>query len=171
VAAARRGGIVRSGDQAGLGPLDLTGEVAQRGGVGARLETRRRLPDDAQLALEQLPLVAAHHARPEVPQLAQRGGVERARLHSRDAQRAQAGAHLPRSPRRERDGQDLPRRDVAGADQVPDAAGDGAGLARARARQHAHRPAGGGDRGELLVVETMFGGFEQRHRTHPDTSG
>jgi hypothetical protein len=129
-------------------------QVTQRGGVGARLHTRRRLPDQPQLAVEQLPLITADHARPEVAQLAQCGRVERARLHTRHPERTQPGAHLPRRPRRERDGEDLTRRDVPGADEVGDAPRDRAGLTRARPGQHADRPAWGGDRFELLVVQS-----------------
>ena len=174
--------VVAGRDQARLGPLDLAGEVAQRRGVGARASAGRGLADEPQLALQELPLLAADDLRPEVAQLAQRGGVERARLHPGDAQHAQAGAHLPRCAGGERDGEDLPRSDVAGADQVGDPPGDGAGLAGAGPREHAHRPAGRGDGRALLVVQAVsrvFGGLTappgtgtrgrpSTHPAHPD---
>jgi hypothetical protein len=101
--------------QARLGPLDLAGEVAQRRGVRPRTRTACRLSDDPQLALQQLPLLAADHLRPEVAQLAQRGGVEGPRLDPRHAEHTQAGAHLPGGAGGERHGEDLPRSDVPAA--------------------------------------------------------
>ena len=157
--------VVAGRDQARLGPLDLAGEVAQRRRVGSRASAGRGLADEPQLALEELPLLAADDLRPEVAQLAQRGGVERARLHPGDAQHAQAGAHLPRRAGGERDGEDLTRSDVAGADQVRDPPGDGAGLAGAGPREHAHRPAGRGDGRALLVVQAVSRVFGRTHRS------
>ena len=156
-----RGRVVAGRHEARLGPLDLAGEVAQRGRVRPRTRTGRRLPDDPQLALQQLPLLAADDLRPEVAQLAQRGGVEGPRLDPRHAEHAQAGAHLPGGARGERHGQDLPRSDVPATDEVRDPAGDRAGLAGARSGEHAHRSAGRADRRTLLVVQAgsrVFGG-------------
>src|SRR5699024_3043929 len=68
--------VVVRADQRGLRPLDLTREVAQRLVVGADPDPVRGLADGAGLALQQFPLGFADHTRPEVAQLAQRGGVE-----------------------------------------------------------------------------------------------
>ena len=70
-------------------------------------------------------------------------------------ERTQPAPHLPGGPLRERHRQHLAGRDVAGRHEVSDAAGDGAGLAGARAGQHAHRAAGGEDGLALLVVEIV----------------
>ena len=65
----------------------------------------------------------------------------------------------------ERHREDLPRRDVPGADEVRDPAGDGAGLAGAGSREHAHRPAGRRHGRTLLVVQTGSRVFGGAHRT------
>jgi hypothetical protein len=96
--------------------------------------------------------------------------VERAGLHAADAEPAQARAHLSRGARRERDGQDLTRRDVPGGDQVRDAAGDGAGLAGAGAGEDADRAARGGDGGQLFVVQSRSWAVEH-HTRHPRITG
>ena len=106
--------------------------------------------------------LSADHPRPEVPQLPAGGGVKRQRLHRTHAgaglrggvQAAQPAAHLPRGALGERHRQHLARRDVAGADEVGDPVGDGAGLTRSGARQHAHRTAAGEHRRALLVVQS-----------------
>ena len=75
-------------------------------------------------------------------------------------------AHLPRRLVRERDRQDLVRLHAAGGDQVRDAVGQHARLARARAGDHEQRPLGGEDRLALGVVqigEVLVGG----ERGHP----
>ena len=83
-------------------------------------------------------------------------------------ERAQPAAHLAGRALGERHRQHLARRDVPGRHQVGDAPGDGPGLAGPRARQHAHRAAGGEHRLALLVVEIVDererGGLERTWR-------
>ena len=116
----------------------------------------------ANLRVEQLPSGVADDARPEVRQLAAGRGVKRHRLHRRGAhpvvEGAQPGPHLTGGPRGERHREHLSRRDVPGRHEVGDAAGDGAGLAGARAGQHAHRTPRGQDGLALLVVEVVDDG-------------
>ena len=57
------------------------------------------------LCVDQLGQLAADVPRPEVAQLAQRGGVERAGLHPGGAEVAQPGAHLAGRPGGEGHGQ------------------------------------------------------------------
>ena len=80
------------------------------------------------------------------------GGVEGQRLHPADVHGPQPGAHLPGRAGGERHRQHLTGGDVTLGDQVPDAVGDGAGLAGARPGQHAQRPARGLHGLTLLVV-------------------
>ena len=89
----------------------------------------------------------------EVAQLAQRRGVERARLHRRHAEVGQPGPHLRRGPGGEGDREHMPGLDLAGQHPVGDAVRDGAGLAGAGAGEDADPAGGRGDRGPLLVVE------------------
>jgi hypothetical protein len=113
----------------------------------------RGLADQPQLALEQVPLLPADHARPEVPQLTQRGGVEGAGLRAVDAEATQAGAHLAGGARRERHREDLTGGDVPRLDEVRDAVHDRAGLAGAGAGEYADGAAWRVDGGELFGVE------------------
>jgi hypothetical protein len=91
--------------------------------------------------------------------------VERPCLHPGDAQHAQPRTHLACRAGGERHREDLPRRDVPGADEVRDPAGDGAGLAGAGSREYAHRPAGRRHGRTLLVVQTGSRVFGGAHRT------
>jgi hypothetical protein len=83
--------------------------------------------------------------------LPQRRGVERARLNPVRLKPCEPLAQLTRRPRRECDGQHMPRLDLPSHHAVGDAVGDGAGLARPRSGQDAHRP-GSGDHGRLLLL-------------------
>ena len=83
-------------------------------------------------------------------------GVERARLHVLAAIAHERGDPLPELARRsvgERDGQDPTRLHGLNADEVRDAVGDDARLARAGAGEDEQRAVGGGDRPGLLGVE------------------
>ncbi len=165
-----RGAIALRADQRRLGPFDLAREVADVLGADLKPGAVGGLGDDGELGVQQLPAGVADHPRPEVVQLPARGGVEGQRLHRADAgaciHRAQPGPHLPRGPRGERDGQHLPGGDVAVGHQVRDAVGDGAGLAGARAGQHAHRPARGQHGFALFVVQAGQLVHDRRHGVH-----
>lgn len=160
-----RGRILLGGDQRGLRPLDLTGEVADVVGAGLHPRPVGGLGHHRELAVEQLPPGVADHAGPEVGQLAPGGGVERQRLHRPDPRgvrfggvdAAQPGAHLAGGPRREGDRQHLTGRHLTSGDEVRDAVSDGAGLPRSRTRQHTHRAAGRQHRLALFVVKTVGG--------------
>ena len=65
----------------------------------------RGLGDELDLALDQPRQLAADRFRPEVLELAQRRGVERARLDPARAELAQPPAHLARRPVGEGDGE------------------------------------------------------------------
>ena len=156
-----RGGVVLRGDQGGLGPLDLPGEVPDAVRRGRGSGGRRRLADHAELVVEQPPLRGAHDLRPEVLELTHGRSVERPRLHLaavvRDAQQTQALTHLPGRAGGERDRQHLARFDVATRHQMGDPAGDGPSLARSGAGEHAHGAAGGQYGSRLLGVESFHG--------------
>ncbi len=151
---------VRVGRQAPvLRPLDLAGQVAER----PELVRRRQRAADR---LERQRLRRQHLAEPvadEVPELRERGGVERARLDALRAELLKPGTHLAGGLVGERDGEDLGRLERAGQDLVRDPARDRRRLARAGAREDADRPAHGLDRRALLRVETG----EDVFRSHP----
>jgi hypothetical protein len=124
-------------DVADLRPLDLRGEVAQQRLVGVQPLAARGQREHADLGLGQRGELGAVDVGPEVAQLPQGGGVERAGLHARCAERAQPPAHLAGRTRGERDREDLRRRVDAGRDAVRDPVGDRPGLAGAGAGQDA----------------------------------
>ena len=92
------GGVRLGGEQRDLRPLDLGGEVADAGAVEPQPQPAAGLGDGAGLVRHHLGRRAADGLRPEVVQLAQRGGVEGAGLHPADPEVAQPGAHLARGP-------------------------------------------------------------------------
>ena len=79
-------------------------------------------------------------ARPEVAELAERGGMERGGRHARLAERRQPRPHLAGGLVGERDDQDVAWPDDAGGERVADASRDDPRLAAARAGQDAQRP-------------------------------
>ena len=138
--AAGGGGIGVGGQHRDLGPLDLRRRGRARRCGRAEPEPaappRRRAAPCAPRASGAR---AADRLRPEVLQLAQGGGVERARLHPGDAEVAQPRAHLAGGSGGEGHGEHPLRRVGAGVHAVGDPVGDGAGLAGAGAREDAHR--------------------------------
>ncbi len=98
---------------------------------------------------------AAVAAGPEVAQLADGVRVEGARHDLRVAEGRHALDHLVGGLVRERDEQDLARRDDAGLDRVRRAAADDARLARAGAGEDDERPAGDLGSRALGVVQVM----------------
>ena len=134
---------------------------------------------DGEFAVQQLPAGVADHPRPEVAQLAVRGGVKRQRLHGADTRSAPSAssarnrdAHLPRRALGEGHRQHLPGGDVTARDELGDAVGDGAGLARSGAGQHADRSARSQHGLALLVVQS--GGQwvgDHRHGVHLGSGG
>ena len=92
------GGVLAGLDVADLGPLDLGGEVAQQGLVGAQPLAPGGGGEQAELGLDELGQLGAVDVRPEVAQLAQRGGVEGAGLDAAGAERRAAGT-ASRPPR------------------------------------------------------------------------
>ena len=153
--------VVVRPDVAHLGPLDLTGQVAQRGRVHPDPAPRRRLGQQRELAIHDRRQLPAVHLGPEPLRLPQRGGVERARLDALDAELGEPAAHLPRGPLGERHREDAERVERRGADAVRDPVGDRPRLAGAGARHHHDRPVQRGRDGPLLGVERL----EQRSRS------
>ncbi|GAA3110288.1 hypothetical protein GCM10020001_030860 [Nonomuraea salmonea] len=150
-----RGGrhVVLGTDLGDLGPLDLGGDVAQLGALDVPAQPAARLAEHRQLRLDDRRRRAADDARPEVGELAQRRGVERAGLHAGRAERAQPLAQLAGRPSGECHSQYALRVDDAAADRVRDAVGDRPGLTRPRTCEHAHRAAHRLGDGTLLGVE------------------
>ena len=173
-----RVGILLGRDQRGLGPLDLTGHVADV--VGAELQAGAGGPtcDDGELGLQQLPTGVADDPRPEIPQLPVRGGVKCHRLHRTDAglrvgsQCPQPGPHFAGRTLGEGHRQDLTRGDVSGRDELGDAVGDRPGLTGPRAGQNADRPAGSQHGLALFVIEVGNQGVrDHRHGVHLGSDG
>lgn len=150
------GGRVVGGDGLGdLGPFDLGGDVPQLTPVETDAAGGGRLGDELDLAVDEPGHGAADRFRPEVLELAQGGRVERTGLDARGAELAQPAAHLPGGAVGEGDGEDAGGVQDAGAHSVGDAVGDRPGLARARARQDAHRTVQGRGHLALLGVEPL----------------
>jgi hypothetical protein len=150
----RRDRIVGRFHHARLGPLDLAGQVAGGGAVCPHPAARGGQTDQSRLRLHQLwQGPAVEQAGREEAQLTQRGRVERAGLHPTDAEPGQPVAHLPGRAGGEGDREDVPGVDRSGERPIGDPVGDGSGLASAGAGQHAHRPGGRGDDGDLLGIE------------------
>ena len=147
--------VVGRTDAADLGPLDLGGEVAQQRGVGAEPEPPDGLGDQPELGLDDLGERRAVDLRPEVPGLAQRGGVERAGLDTGRAQLREPAPHLTGSTGGEGDGQDLLRLVDPRGHAVRDAVRDGAGLAGAGSRDDTHRAAQRRGDVALLGIEVL----------------
>ena len=186
-AAARRRepGVVVGVDVADLGPLDLGGEVAQQRLVGVDAHLAGGEGEHRQLGLGQRGQLGAGGRRPEVAQLAQRGGVEGASLHPGRAQRAQPPAHLAGGAGGEGHGEHLGGLVDAGGHAVRDPVGDRAGLAGAGPGQHPHRAAqrlgdasllgvegreelvGGGHRGTNTAVMSLDRRRPDRGAFHP----
>ena len=153
--------VVGRDDLAGLGPLDLAGDVAGDRGVGEPGPAHQR-GQDPRLARQDLRHRATHHARPEVAQLAQRRRVEGAGLHPLDPELDEPVPHLARGARGERDRERAPRVVLAGEGGVGDPVRDRAGLAGAGAREHHDRPA---DReGDLALLGIERGEHLLRRR-------
>lgn len=106
--AARLHGRVRVVGGNGLGdlaPLDLGGGVPQLTPVQAETAGGGRVGDQLDLAVDQPGQPAADRFRPEVLELAERGGVEGAGLHALGAELAEPAAHLTRGAVGEGDGE------------------------------------------------------------------
>ena len=163
-----RGGVVVVVGHRDLDPLDLAREVAHRRPVGGQPQPPGRLGHQGRLVVDERRQLAADIARPEVAQLAQRGGVEGAGLDPDRAQVAQPAAHLTGRARGEGHGQH-PLRDVDPAvHAVGDARGDRPGLAGAGTGEHTDRPVQRGGDLALLGVEALEEriGVDGRHRVH-----
>ena len=94
---------------AGLGPLDLGGEVANREVAIAAWQRCRERSQQTGLSLEDRRRLAAMDARPEMAELAKGGGVERGGGDGAVAGGDEARPHLARRLVRERDDKDVPR--------------------------------------------------------------
>jgi hypothetical protein len=136
-----------------LGPLDLGDRVGKPRAVEPEPGLLGRLPHQAHLRVGQPRRPSADHARPEVAELAQRGGVERRGPHLPGAELPEPAAHLAGGPHGEGDRQHVRRVDQADGGRVRDAVRDRAGLAGPRAGQHADRPAGGEGHLALLGIQ------------------
>ena len=120
---------------ADLGPLDLIGQVLRRRELVAARQAARQRSDDPQLRVEHLGQLGAVDDRPEVRELATRGGVEGRRLHLRQPERGEPMAHLGRGLLGEGHDQRLLRVDGLRGGRVRDAMADDPGLARCRRRR------------------------------------
>ncbi len=170
--AALRGGefgVVGGRHVADLRPADLGEQVAQRARFGAVAEQPSgRLGHHAGALVADPRQLVPHRRRPEVLRLPQRGGVEGAGLHPREAQAAQPPAQLARGPGGEGDREHGDRVVATRRAAVGDPVGDRPGLAGSGARDHRDRHAEGGRHRPLLGVE---GGQQGVGIGHPDTVG
>ena len=96
-----------------------------------------------------------HDGGPEVAQLAQRGGVEGARLSLGNTQLGQAVAHFEGRTLREGHGEHVGRVEGTDGRPVRDAVRDRAGLAGARARQDGERARHLRGDGALIGVQCL----------------
>ena len=118
-----------------------------------------------------LPLLSSVHILRASPYLRKLSIVVTLGAVTAGVHRPQPRTHLPRGPGGEGHGQHLAGRDVAVGDQVRDAVGDGAGLARPRAGQDAHRAPGGQHGGALLLVKTRQERLFACHGEHHGRAG
>ena len=171
--AARGGdpGVVVGADVADLGPLDLAGQVAQRGLVGADPVAAGGVAHQAELGVEQRGQLTAVHLGPEEARLPQRRGVEGPGLHRAGPEPPQPGAHLAGGPGREGHREHLGGVVDPGRDAVGDPVGDRPGLAGAGTREHPDRPLERHRDGPLLGVQRrqQLVGSGRRGRVHRGT--
>ena len=152
-----------------LDPFDLARQVAHGRAVGGEPQPTCRLGDQPRLVVDERRQLAADVAWPEVAQLAQGRGVERAGLHTDRAEVAQPAAHLSGGAGGKGHGQD-PLGDVDPAVYaVGDARRDRPRLAGAGAGEHADRAVQRGGDLALLGVQALEEriGVDGRHRVHP----
>ena len=116
-------------------------------------ELAHRAGDQREFIIQQLPRKIACYLRPEILQLAARRRVEGLRLHAGHAHGAQAIAHFSGRSRREGHRKHALRAHKALVDQVGNAIGNSAGLARTRASQDAHGPARRRGRAQLIFIQ------------------
>ena len=138
---------------ANLGPLDLIGEVLCRRELVATRQLSRERNQDRELGVQDLGQVPSVDEGPVVGQLAPGGGMKRRCLHLREAERAEAVAHLGRGLLGEGHDQRSLRIESAGCDGVCGSMADDARLACSGAGQDDHRPGRRLGRLALLVVE------------------
>ncbi len=151
----RGGRVVRRGEQRGLSPLDLAGEVPKL--CPARCETQPAggPRDQGDLAFHEPGQRNPRDLRPEVAELPQRGRVEGPGLHPGCAEYPQPATQLTRGPRGKGHSEDLAGRDCPRTDQKGDPMGDRPGLARTRAGQDADRADRGEYREPLLGIKCL----------------
>ena len=154
-AACRRGGrrvVPRAGERR-LRPLDLTRDVTDFRRREWQPSPRGRPHEQRRLRLDHSRRLATDNLRPEVGELAERGGVKRPRLHVSCPEPTKPSAHLPGGPRREGHGQEGPGRRRPAPHLMGDARRDGAGLSGTGTGKHAHRAQWSEHRLLLLGVE------------------
>ena len=150
-----------------LRPLDLAGELAAREELVRRRERVRERRDERSLVVEHLGERLAGVRGPQPRELRERGRVERARLHTLDAERREPGPQLPRGLVREGHREDLGRLERSAPDLARDAVRDRGGLARPRAGQDRDR-ASERERGLTLgLVQAGEDALEIGHRFGP----
>ncbi len=150
----RRGaGVVVERQARDLAPLDLGGDIAQRRRVDADPQRLGGLAEQTALGIQDAGQAAADDLRPEMAELRERSGVERARRHPARAELPQPRAQLARRPRREGECEDAGRVVDAGRDAVGDSMRQGAGLAGAGTREDADRAEQGLGGLALLGIE------------------
>ncbi len=142
-------GVSRGPDPARLRPFDLRCQVPD-GEIAVSAGQRPRQGDqDRRLRRKDAGQFLVVDARPEMPELAQGGSVERERRHAPPAGGREAITHLRRRLVREGDDQDVRRPDGFRGQRIGDAARDHAGLARPGSGQDAERTA---DRGHRFAL-------------------
>ncbi len=140
-------------DPPGLGPFDLPREVANgKVAIAARQAPGQR-GEDRHLGFEDGRWIRPVDARPEMSELAERGGMEGGRRDARLAERRESSPHLARRLVGERDDQHVAGPDDPARQRVGHPARDDAGLAAAGTGQDAQRSRGDRDGFALGWVE------------------
>ena len=150
-----RGGVLVDAAHRDLAPLDLARDVAQRRDVGLDAHPVGGMGEQPDFVVDDGGGGVAGDRRPEVVELRQRSGVERARRDALDAQSAQSSPHLTGRLRGEGHRHHPSRGVGARVDAVRDAMRDHARLARSGAGEHDDRTAKRRDRLELPFVEAV----------------
>ncbi len=159
----RGGRVVRRGEQRGLSPLDLAGEIPKLRPARCETQPAGGPRDQGDLAFHEPGQRHPRDLRPEVAELPQRGRVEGSGLHPGSAEYPQPATQLTRSTRGKGHSEDLASRDCPRTDQKGNPMSDRPGLTRTRASQNANRADRGEYREPLLRIKCL----DQRARVTP----
>ena len=155
--------VRRRGDPAGLGPLDLGGEVAHRDVAIATGQGPGQVDDDGDFRGHDRRQLLPADPRPEVTELAEGGRMEGRRRDPGPTERGEPLAHLAGGLVGERDDERVRRRDRPRLDRIGHPARDRPGLAGPGAGQDADRAGRREDRlalGRIEVREEVRGEVE-----------